>query len=61
MYPAGAWRSQHGSLRLGIDLAALHTSADSAVRAPRDDEDVFEPGFELDTEEHKEWLKMWRE
>ena len=41
-------------------LVALHTPTD-VVRAPRDDEDVFEPGFELDTEEHKQWLEKWRD
>ena len=37
------------------------TPTDSVVRALRDDEDVFEPGFELDTEEHKQWLEKWRD
>ena len=44
-----------------LDLAALHTPTDSVVRAVRDDEDVFEPGFELNTEEHKQWLEKWRD
>tara|TARA_B100000787_G_C15898771_1_gene167472 strand:+ start:144 stop:347 length:204 start_codon:yes stop_codon:yes gene_type:complete len=44
-----------------LDLAALHTPTDSVVRATRDDEDIFEPGFELDTEEHKQWLEKWRD
>lgn len=47
-----------------LDLAALHDPAapgEPIVRAPRDDDDVFEPDFELDTNEHKEWLDEWRE
>ena len=55
--------SEHrlGLVAGALDLEALRQSEDSVVRPPRDDDDVFEPGFELDTEEHKEWLEKWRD